>query len=88
MAVSPREGFLNTIIIFDEGTGTVDEETADQIQNFMHNVFKKDCTVITISHRMTTIKKWDRIMVLDQGSGSIVELICSKFFSTTKKDCS
>lgn len=61
----------NKIIIFDEATGKVDKKTAERIQNVIHDVFK-DCTVITISHRMATIQECDRIMVLDQGS--IVEL--------------
>jgi ATP-binding cassette subfamily C (CFTR/MRP) protein 4 len=56
----------NKIIIFDEATGKVDQKTAEQIQNVIHGVFK-DCTVITISHRMATIQECDRIMVLDQG---------------------
>jgi ABC-type multidrug transport system fused ATPase/permease subunit len=57
----------NKIIIFDEATGKVDQKTAEQIQNVIHSVFK-DCTVITISHRMATIQECYRIMVLDQGS--------------------
>ena len=57
----------NKIIIFDEATGKVDKKTADQIQDVIHHVFK-DCTVITISHRMTTIQECDRIMVLHHGS--------------------
>ncbi len=57
----------NKIIIFDEATGKVDKKTAEQIQNVIHGVFK-DCTVITISHRIVTIQECDRIMVLDQGS--------------------
>ena len=57
----------NKIIIFDEATGKVDKKTAEQIQNVIHGVFE-DCTVITISHRISTIEECDRIMVLDQGS--------------------
>jgi ABC-type multidrug transport system fused ATPase/permease subunit len=58
----------NKIIIFDEATGKVDQKTAGQIQNVIHGVFE-DCTVITISHRMASVKECDRIMViLDQGS--------------------
>ncbi|CAB3981098.1 multidrug resistance-associated 9 isoform X1, partial [Paramuricea clavata] len=56
----------NKIIIFDEATGKVDRKTAEQIQNVIHDVLK-DCTVIIISHRMTTIQKCEKIMVLDQG---------------------
>ncbi|CAB3995977.1 multidrug resistance-associated 4-like [Paramuricea clavata] len=57
----------NKIIIFDEATGKVDQKTTAQIQNGIHGVLK-DCTVITISHRMAAVKECNRIMVLDQGS--------------------
>jgi ABC-type multidrug transport system fused ATPase/permease subunit len=57
----------NKIIIFDEASGKVDKETAEQIQNVIHQVLK-DHTVIIISHRRNTIKKCDRIIVLEQGS--------------------
>jgi ABC-type multidrug transport system fused ATPase/permease subunit len=57
----------NKIIIFDEATGKVDKKTAEQIQKVIHDVLK-DCTVIIISHRMSTIQKCDKIMVLEQGS--------------------
>jgi ABC-type multidrug transport system fused ATPase/permease subunit len=57
----------NKIIIFDEATGKVDKKTAEQIQKVIHDVLK-DSTVIIISHRMSTIQKCDKIMVLEQGS--------------------
>ena len=57
----------NKIIIFDEASGKVDKKTAQQIQNIIHRVLKNH-TVIIISHRMSTIQKCDRIMVLEQGS--------------------
>jgi ABC-type multidrug transport system fused ATPase/permease subunit len=56
----------NKIIIFDEATGKVDGETDEEIQCIVREVFK-DCTVITIAHRLTTILDSDRIMILDQG---------------------
>jgi ABC-type multidrug transport system fused ATPase/permease subunit len=57
----------NKIIIFDEATDKVDKKTAEQIQKVIHDVLK-DCTVIIISHRMTTIQRCEKIMVLEQGS--------------------
>jgi ABC-type multidrug transport system fused ATPase/permease subunit len=57
----------NKIIIFDEASGKVDKETAEQIQNVIHQVLKEN-TVIIISHRRNTIQKCDRIIVLEQGS--------------------
>ena len=54
------------IVVFDEATGKVDETTDKTIQRTIRNVFK-DCTVITIAHRLNTILDCDRIMVLDDG---------------------
>ena len=54
------------IIVFDEATGKVDRKTDDDIQEIVREVLK-DCTVITIAHRLTTVLNSDRIMILDQG---------------------
>jgi ABC-type multidrug transport system fused ATPase/permease subunit len=56
----------NKIIIFDEASSKVDKKTAEQIQKVIHDVLK-DCTVIIISHRMSTIQRCEKIMVLEQG---------------------
>lgn len=56
----------NKVVIFDEATGKVDQETNQQIQETVRRVFK-DCTVIIISHRLSTILDCDRVLVLDQG---------------------
>ncbi|XP_028400456.1 multidrug resistance-associated protein 4-like [Dendronephthya gigantea] len=57
----------NSIIVFDEASGKVDKKTAEQIHEVVYNMFK-GCTMIIISHRMATVKKCDRIMVLDHGA--------------------
>lgn len=54
------------IILFDEATAKVDKETVEKVQRIIPNVFK-DCTVITITHQLSTILECDRIMVLDCG---------------------
>ena len=54
------------IIIFDEATGKVDKKTDDDIQSIVRDVCK-ECTVITIAHRMSTVLGCDRILILDQG---------------------
>ncbi len=54
------------IIVFDEATGKVDRKTDDDIQKIVREVLK-DCTVITIAHRLSTVLNSDRIMILDQG---------------------
>ena len=56
----------NKIVIFDEATGKIDGNTDKEIQRIISDDLK-ECTIITISHRLDTILDCDRVMVLDQG---------------------
>ena len=75
------------VIILDEATSSVDQKTEDIISGAVETMFK-DSTVIIIAHRINTVKKCDRIIVMDDGKivevGKPDELIKdpnSKFYS-------
>lgn len=58
--------FDPAILILDEATSNIDTETEEIIQNAM-DVLKKGRTTFIIAHRLSTVKKADRILVLERG---------------------
>ena len=54
------------IVILDEPTAHVDPDTERTIWNVVREELM-DCTVITIAHRLNTIRNCDKILVLDSG---------------------
>lgn len=54
------------LIIFDEATSALDNINEAIIQQNIERIFKKK-TVITIAHRLTTLKNADRILVFEAG---------------------
>ena len=55
------------IVVMDEATAAVDNQTDNLIQKVLKEKLK-DCTVLTIAHRLNTIVESDRLLVLDQGN--------------------
>jgi len=54
------------VLIFDEATSALDNTNEIIIQKNLEKMFS-DKTIITIAHRLTTLKNTDRILVFDNG---------------------
>ena len=65
------------VLILDEATSSVDTEAERLLEQAVHAGFA-DRTVLVIAHRLSTVRRADRIVVLDQGriveQGSHAEL--------------
>jgi len=55
------------LLILDEATSHLDAESEAAIQKAL-DVLLKDRTALVIAHRLSTVRRADRIVVLDQGT--------------------
>ncbi len=66
------------VLIFDEATSALDGATEKIVMDAINNL-RKDVTIIIIAHRLSTVKRCDKIYVLEKGNlkaqGNFDELI-------------
>ncbi|MGD2096352.1 MAG: ABC transporter ATP-binding protein/permease [Desulfobacterales bacterium] len=70
------------ILIMDEATSALDNKSQTRIQNLLETRWKKKNTVISVVHRLDTIKNYDRVAVMKAGKileiGTYDELMARK----------
>jgi len=54
------------IVLVDEATANIDVKNDSIIQRVISEKFK-NCTVLTIAHRLSTLKNSDKIIVMESG---------------------
>ncbi len=75
--------------VLDEATSNVDNDTDEIVQQTVRKAFKQ-CTVLTIAHRLHTIIDADRILLLDAGqvrefdSPEVLLKVCLTFGDLSK----
>ena len=67
-----------SLLLLDEATSALDQETEARIIETLQNL-SKDCTLVTVAHRLSSVKPCDSIIVLEDGKlvaqGSFDELL-------------
>ena len=54
------------MLVFDEATSALDTVTEQAVLNAIENL-DRDLTVLIIAHRLTTIRRCDRVIELNRG---------------------
>jgi ABC-type multidrug transport system fused ATPase/permease subunit len=70
------------ILIMDEATSALDNKAQKRIQNLLETRWKKNNTVVSVVHRLDTIKNYDKVAVMKAGkileTGTYDELMARK----------
>ncbi len=70
------------ILIMDEATSALDNKAQTRIQNLLETRWKKKSTVVSVVHRLDTIKNYDKVAVMKAGKilemGTYEELMARK----------
>ncbi len=66
------------VLVLDEATSALDSESERRIQAALE-ILKRDRTTLVIAHRLSTVERADRIIVMNEGaiveSGTHAELL-------------
>lgn len=81
------------ILLFDEATSSLDNITQKNVQTAIKNI-SKDCTIVTIAHRFSTIIDVNKIIVLKDGKkvieGKHEDLLSNDYYNSlyiSDKNC-
>jgi ABC-type multidrug transport system fused ATPase/permease subunit len=70
------------VLIMDEATSALDNKSQNRIQNLLETRWKKKSTVVSVVHRLDTIKNFDKVAVMKAGKilemGTYDELMARK----------
>ena len=67
------------LLVLDEATSALDNKTEHDVMQALDLVGRR-CTIVVIAHRLSTVKKCDRIYEIDQG-----RIIASGDFETLRE---
>lgn len=67
-----RNGRKPNLLILDEATAALDGKNEEEVQNILNKILEeKNCTVVVVAHRLSTIKNADVINII--ADGAVVE---------------
>lgn len=69
------------VLVMDEATAALDNQTEYEVTQALDRV-EKNRTIITIAHRLTTVRNYDMIYVMDKG-----RIVSSGSYSLLLKNC-